>query len=422
MLRFLHKFNLLIYLSICLLSLSGCTHKTTKQRHFPPGVQQVFITTTPDIQTTPLQNIAPLVENSIHMGYYPGAVILAAHNGRIIYRGVFGNRRILPNVAPMRFDTIFDVASLTKVIVTTTAVMQLVEQHKLNLDAPVAQYWPAFAANGKKAITVRELLTHTSGLQEDIPSPQLNALLPASKQMPETPRWYGENAALQEVIALKPRYQPGTTFLYSDVNFMVLGYLVERISGERLDYYAQAHIFKPLGMHDSYFLPPVALRDRITPTQVMDGQLRWGEVHDPSAFLMGGVSGMAGLFSTATDLGNFAQHLLNQGRMNNNAYLLKPSTIAMMTRQQTPANITETRGLGWDINSHFAARGHVFSAASYGHTGWTGTSLWIDPTTQTWLIILTSRTHPIPATKNKLVLDRRMIADMVAESVGSGGG
>lgn len=392
-------------------------------RHFPPGTYNVFIANSPKLNNQPLQRIAPLVQSSIANGYYPGAVILAAWHGQIIYRGVFGSRRITPNIAPMRFDTIFDLASLTKVVVTTTAILQLVDQNKLRLDAPVAEYWPAFASQGKSHITVRQLLTHTSGLPEDLPSVELYQLLNI-QHMPVTPTWHGQAAALQQIVQLKPQHPPGTTVLYSDINFIVLGYLVERISGKHLDEYAQQFIFKPLGMQASYFSPSSSLRDRIAPTQIVDGVLRWGEVHDPTVYLMGGVCGMAGLFSDASDLGIFAQSILNRGRLpaitqaqSSSAYLLKPTTVRQMVSHQTPRNTTEIRSLGWDIHSKYSCGGNMFSSASFGHTGWTGTSLWIDPVNQAWLIILTSRTHPFPADHNKLLQDRIAIADMVGEAI-----
>lgn len=391
-------------------------------RQFPSGQQDVFISGKPGINSAPLANIAPLVDESIAQGFYPGAIILAAHNGQVIYRGVFGNRSIVPQTAPMQFNTIFDMASLTKVIVTTTAVMQLVDQGKLKLDAPVAKYWPAFAKNGKANVTVRQLLTHTSGFEPDIPGMESKW-----NQKIVPPRsWKGKTEALQRISNLKLVYIPDTQCVYSDINFITLGYLVEKISHLPLDQYAQKYIFKPLGMRDSSFIPAIKLRPRIAPTELMFQQLRWGVVQDPTTYTMGGIAGIAGLFSTANDLGIFAQTLLDKGRLptkntkqQKNNYLLKPATIAQMTTPQTPDRIPFKRGLGWDLDSPYSARGTVFSANSFGHTGWTGTSIWIDPDTQTWLVILTSRTHPTPAKANKLIVDRRDIADMVAEAVKS---
>jgi CubicO group peptidase (beta-lactamase class C family) len=378
-------------------------------RHFPPGVRDVTIPAQSGVRKEILAYIAPIIEKGIDAGYYPGAVIYAVHHGHVMYRGVFGNRRILPDVAPMKFTTIFDMASLTKVIVTTPAIMQLVEESKIDLDAPVAKYWPAFANNGKGNVTVRELLTHTSGLPPEIPEPTQSFF---------SSSWHGQHAALNEVIKLRLRYTAGTTYIYSDVNFIVLAYLVEIVSGERIDQYARHHIFKPLGMDNSYFVPPVSLRDRIAPTAIINKQLRWGQVEDPIAYAMDNVSGTAGLFSDAGDLGIYAQCLLNNGRLpNKKGYLLGPLSILKMTTPQTPANITEVHGLGWDIDTVYSSRGVLFPVNSYGHTGWTGTSIWIDPLTKTYLIILTSRTHPTPAYNNQIIHDRRQIANIVAASL-----
>jgi len=375
--------------------------------HFPSGTRNVTIPATIGVRTDLLNHIAPLVEQSIAKGKYPGAVILAYHRGHLIYRGVFGSRQILPNVASMQFNTIFDVASLTKVVATTPAVMQLVEQGKLELDSPVAAYWPAFAEHGKENVTIRELLTHTSGLPADIVSPA-----------------HGETQILQQIAQLKLNHPAGTAYLYSDINFIVLAYLVERISGESFAVYTQHHIFKSLGMRDTSFLPNTARRNRIAPTGVVNHELRWGVVEDPMAYAMNGVSGNAGLFSTATDLGIYAQCLLNNGRLpsknrqQKSKYLLGPLTVLKMTTPQTsPALDRGERSLGWDMDSAYSNRGVLFPVRSFGHTGWTGTSIWIDPVTQTWLIILTSRTHPVAASNNQIVEDRRIIANMIAASI-----
>lgn len=401
-------------------------------RSFPAGARKVTIPSVPGVRHDLLRNIAPIVEKSIAEGAYPGAVVLAAHRGHVIYRGVFGNRRILPGVAPMRFNTIFDLASLTKVIATTPSVMQLVEEGKLRLDVPVAHYWPAFAQNGKGAVTVRELLTHTSGLPPDIPTPELLELLhlPPTGFPGQPPNlnvdvpWHGQQAAMRRVEQVSLIHPPGTKFVYSDVNFITLACLVQKITGQRIDQYAHQHLYQPLGMTNTLFNPPASLRDRIAPTQVIDGKLRWGQVHDPTAAAMDGVSGLAGLFSDAHDLGIYAQALLKGGRIPAAArhkggprYILGPLTILKMSTPQTPLGMTEVRGLGWDIDSGFTNRGDLFPYGSFGHTGWTGTSIWIDPATQTWLIILTSRVHPTPAPTDQIIYDRRAIANIVAGSL-----
>jgi CubicO group peptidase (beta-lactamase class C family) len=375
---------------------------------FPPGAHDISILPVTGIRTDLLKNIAPIIEKSIAAGEYPGAVVLAAHRGHIIYRGVFGNRSILPLVAPMQFDTIFDVASLTKVLATTPAILQLMEQGKLELDAPVAKYWPQFAVNGKEGVTIREMLTHTSGLPADI------STYPA-----------GKNNVLDQIEKLELSHLPGTAYLYSDLNFIVLGHIVEVISHEPLNEYVQHHIFKPLNMTSTSYLPADNLRDRIAPTEMVNHELRWGKVHDPGAYAMQGISGNAGVFSTANDIGLYAQCLLNNGRITSasnlkkkpTSYLLGPLTILKMTTPQMSPTLLDIRGLGWDLDSAFSSRGILFPAKSYGHTGWTGASLWIDPVTQTWLIVLSNRIHPKALSNNQIVQDRRAIANIIAASI-----
>lgn len=387
-------------------------------RHFPEGACNVTIPKVKGVRNQLLQNITPIVERSIRKGLYPGAVVLAAHNGHVIYRGVFGNRRILPNKAPMTFDTIFDLASLTKAVITTTAIMQLVERGKLDLDSPISHYWPKFAANGKGNITVRELLTHTSGLPADI------TLLKADQSQSEDNEInLGKKRVLNAAEHTQLINPPGKVFTYSDVNFIALGHLVEIISDENLDDYARNHIIKPLGLTRTFFLPPPDLKDKIAPTEVIKGKLRWGEVHDDNVRIMGGVSGMAGLFSTAKDLGIFAQCLLNGGRIpssdgqKSSRHLLGPLSIIKMSSPQTPKFMTDIHGLGWDIDTRYSNRGVLFPTHSFGHTGWTGTSIWIDPTTQTWFVILTSRAHPSVPPVNQLIYDRKIIANIIASSI-----
>lgn len=382
---------------------------------FPRGSHEVFISNGSDVRSSNLENITLLVDQAIANGHYPGAVILVGHRGHTIYRGVFGNQSIQPYIIPMRFNTIFDIASLTKVVATTPAIMQLVERGKINLDMPVAHYWPAFAGHHKETITIRQLLTHTSGLPPEIslPSHPANTLTPIHQQ----------TLILKEIAQLKPKYSPGTTFLYSDVNFIILAYLVEIISGERFDIYVQNHIFKPLGMTETFFVPSTNLRNRIAPTEIVKGMPRWGQAQDPVARMMGGMSGNAGLFSTAKDLGIFAECLVNGGKLpagkekKRKGYLLGPLTILKMTTPQTPPQIEEVRGLGWDVDSSYTSRGNLLPIRSFGHTGWTGTSIWIDPITQTWIIMLTSRLHPVAMNGNPLIMDRRTIANIVAASI-----
>lgn len=316
-----------------------------------------------------------IVLDAIHDGEIPGAVLLVWHNGEVIYRKALGYRSLEPHREAMTEDTIFDLASLTKVIATTTAVMQLVEQGKIRINDPVAKYLPEFSANGKEDITIRELLTHHSGLPPDLDLGQ---------------PWEGRAAAYQLAYALKPIFPPGSKFLYSDVNFLVLGALIEKMSGERLEDYTEKHIFLPLRMMHTRFLPPESWKARIAPTQYDErGKMMRGIVHDPTTRRMGGVAGQAGLFSTVDDLAKFAVALV-QG-----SSILSQVSVKKMTTPQQPPTSDVLRGFGWDIDSPFSSdRGSLLPVGSFGHTGFTGTSLWIDPTTRTFIILLTNAVHP----------------------------
>jgi len=321
----------------------------------------------------------PLMEKAVADQNIPGGVLLVGHNGAVVYRKAFGSRSLEPAREPMMADTIFDLASLTKCVATTTAVMQLFEDGRVRLNDPVAAYLPEFAQNGKQEITVRELLTHYSGL-----APDLDLSTP----------WNGRDAAFRMAMEEKPQHPPGSRFEYSDINFEVLGYLVEHVTGEPLNEYVQRHVFGPLAMRHTRYLPPADWRDRIAPTQYDEnGAMLRGLVHDPTARRMGGVAGHAGLFSTADDLARFAQALLS-GRKALHP-VLHQATVEKMTTPQQPANAASLRGLGWDIDSPFASnRGELLPVGSFGHTGFTGTSLWIDPVTDTYIILLTNAVHP----------------------------
>ncbi|HLI31079.1 MAG TPA: serine hydrolase domain-containing protein, partial [Terriglobia bacterium] len=309
-----------------------------------------------------LAGIGPLVEQAIHGGEIPGAVVVIGHNGRVVYRRAFGDRTNIPRPEPMRLDTLFDLASLTKVIATTPAVMQLFEEGKIRLDDPVARYWPEFGQNGKQAITVREMLTHYSGLPPDLPLAN---------------SWSGYDAAMNLIVKTRPVVPPGTRFIYSDINFEALGELVRRISGEPLDVYCQRHIFKPLGMIHTLFRPPASLRGRMAPTQPPDQKnerIPWYMVNDMTAYRMGGVAGHAGLFSTASDLAIYAQTILNGG-VYRGVRILSTSAVLKMTTPETPPEAMAVRGLGWDIDTAFSSsRGELFPVGSFGHTGFTGAS------------------------------------------------
>ncbi len=346
--------------------------------------------------TVHLGSVDAIIEQGIQEGI-PGAVLLVGHNGQVIYRKAYGHRALEPRREAMTLDTVFDLASLTKVIVTTTAVMQLVEHGKVRLNDPVAKYLPEFAQNGKDDITVRQLLTHYSGLEPDLDL--------------KTP-WVAKGTAYRMAFAETLDDPPGSKFSYSDINFIVLGALIEKVSGESLDAYATRHIFAPLKMLHTRFLPPAAWRAKIAPTQYDENEhMLRGVVHDPTARRMGGVAGHAGLFSTADDLAKFAQALLSGG-----GGILSAASVEKMTQPEQPPSAPVLRGFGWDIDSPFSSnRGDLLPVGGYGHTGFTGTSLWIDPATQTYIILLTNAVHP--RGKGNAIALRSKVATAIAASL-----
>jgi uncharacterized protein YbbC (DUF1343 family) len=335
----------------------------------------------PSAKMTPAEGkaaIGAIMREEIAAGNLPGGVIVVGVGDKVVLREAYGERAVLPNRSPATVDTIYDAASLTKVMATAVAIQQLVERGLIDLDKPAAAYWPAFAANGKADITVRQLLTHYAALPAGIP----------------TRAWSGTEGALDAIVALKPLAPAGSRFVYSDVDFIVLGELVRRVSGQTLETYAAANIFRPLGMRDSGFQPPATLKNRIAPADIERGELRWGEVQDPIAFRMGGVAGHAGVFTTADDLTLFARMMASGGTKGGPA-VLRPQSIATMIRPQSPPGGPALRGLGWDIDSPYSGfLAPSFSPRSFGHTGYTGTALWIDPDTQSFLIVLSNRLHP----------------------------
>ena len=333
-------------------------------------------TAAPAKPSVTLGGVDSIINRAIAEGNIPGAVLIVGHDGKIAYRKAYGQRALDPRREVMTPDTVFDLASLTKVIATTTAVMQLFEHGMVRMNDPVAKYLPEFAQNGKDDITVRQLITHYSGL-----APDLDLKAP----------WHGKDTAYRMAFAEAPALTPGSSFVYSDINFILLGALVERVSGEALDVYTERHIFAPLKMTRTRYIPPVAWRLKIAPTQYdeNDHMLR-GVVHDPTARRMGGVAGHAGLFSTANDLAKFAQALLDGG-----GTILSPATVEKMTQPEQPPAAPVLRGFGWDIDSPFSSnRGDLLPVGSFGHTGFTGTSMWVDPATQSYIILLTNAVHP----------------------------
>jgi len=353
------------------------------------------------------------VEKAVAADEIPGAVLLVESHGRILHRKAYGQRALLPVREAMTLDTIFDMASLTKGMATTSAIMKLMEDGKLRLNDPAARYVPEFAANEKDQITLRHLLTHTSGLR---PIPRL----------PE--QWSGAEAVLKSIYDDTLVAAPGARFLYSDCNFILLAEIVRRVSGSPLDEYTAANIFGPLGMSNTRFNPPATWRARIAPTEEIDlpegaragsgrGHVLRGVVHDPRSRGMGGVAGHAGLFSTVDDVAIFCRMLLGHGVVGS-VRVLAAATVEKETSPQSPPWSPSLRGLGWDIDTAFSApRGELFPVGtSFGHTGFTGTSIWVDPGSETFVILLANSVHP--RVRPAISSLRSKIATAVAAAVG----
>jgi beta-N-acetylhexosaminidase len=336
-------------------------------------------------------------------GAFPGAVLAVGRHGRLALLGPVGVYGVNDH-RPVQAGTIYDLASLTKVVALTTACMLLVDEGKLALDAPVQRYVPEFTGPMKDRVTIRHLLTHAAGLVADLPLYDSTATRAAALH------------AVDTTTLLSP---PGVTYRYSDLSAIVLMQAVERITGEALDRFLARRVFGPLGMPSTRFLPPAAWRDRIAPTEndtVFRHRLLVGEVHDESAARLGGVSGNAGLFSNALDLSRFAALLLNGGAWDT-LQLIRAETVAEFTaRQNLPAG--STRALGWDTpsDSGYSSAGTKLSRRAFGHTGFTGTSMWMDPERDLFIVLLTNRVNPTRA--NLAILHvRSQVADLVADAL-----
>ena len=355
-----------------------------------PPAQPSPTPASPGVDLAAFGRIDQLVNDAIAAGQLPGAVVLVGRGSQVVYEKAYGHRAVAPAREAMTLDTVFDLASLTKVVATTTAVMSLVEQGRLRLNDPVALHVPGFDRHGKGAITIRHLLTHVSGLRPDVDLGE---------------PWTGYEAAIELAREEVPTSAPGERFVYSDINFFLLGDIVSRLAGQTLDAYTRRAVFEPLGMRDTGFLPGPALLPRIAPTERCAQMDAWpckrpdaaplrGVVHDPTTRRMGGIAGHAGLFSTARDLSRFARMLIDGGRLGA-ARVLSGASVAAMTSPATPAGMPSVRGLGWDINTPYSSnRGDLFPLGSYGHTGFTGTSLWVDPASKSYVVFLSSRLHP----------------------------
>ena len=335
----------------------------------------IALPTTPDTeQTDPLAaGIEKLVGDAIAEGKLPGCVVAIGRRDGVIYQRAFGHRALLPEKEPMTLDTIFDVASLTKPVATALSLMVLRDQGKLDLDGKVSRYLPKFTGKGKQDITIRQMLTHTSGL-------------PAETRVADFD--LGKDHAFQRIFDLPLKAPPGTRFAYSDVGFLVLGELVAQVARLDLAAFSRAKLFQPLGMRNTGFLPPAETRPRIAPTEQRKGAFIRGDVHDPRAHRLGGVAGHAGLFSTANDLALFARMILA-----GEAKILPRQTIAdFIAPHDVP---TAIRALGWDVASAYSInRGTTLSPRAIGHGGYTGTSMWIDPGQDLFIVFLSNRVHP----------------------------
>ncbi len=353
-----------------------------------------------------LRAIDRVIGRGLTAGGFPGAAVVVGRDGYAVYQKGFGRLDWRAGSSAVRADrTIYDLASLTKVVVTTTAAMILFDEGKLELDAPVSRYLPGFSGGDKDRVTVRQLLTHRSGL-------------PAGRQLwrlastPSGARW--------AVVATPLACAPGSCFIYSDLGADVLGWTVEAISGEPLDAFVQKRVFGPLGMTDTYFNPPDSLEYRIAPTEIAPprGYPLRGEVHDENAYVLGGVAGHAGLFSTAADLSVFAQMMLNGGEYGGVRFI-SDSTVALFTRRNGGDYAGGSRALGWDTADGDGSSGIYLTPRAYGHTGFTGTSMWIDPDRNLFVILLTNRVHAARAKRpGKVISDVRAdLSDAAAFAV-----
>jgi CubicO group peptidase (beta-lactamase class C family) len=337
-----------------------------------------------------LEAIDRVVQRGISAGGYPGASVVVGRKGATVWEKGFGKLSWSPVSRGVDAEhTIYDIASLSKVVGTTTAIMILYDEKKVDLDAPVFRYLPAFSGGLRDQVTVRELLTHRSGL-------------PAGRDLWRVAR--SPQEARDMVLTTQLQYAPNTAYIYSDLGADLLGMIVEKVSGERLDQFLERRVFGPLGMHDTFYRPPDSVRYRIAPTEVTPprGYPLQGEVHDENAYALGGIAGHAGLFSTAADLSIFAQMMLSGGTYDG-VHIISEPTVALFIRRSAGH-----RALGWDTADGDYGSGRYLTERAYGHTGFTGTSIWIDPDREMFVILLTNRVHAAKARHpGKIIMDVR---------------
>ncbi len=351
-----------------------------------------------------LAKIDDAVRAALERGDAPGVVVVVVHKGAVVFRKAYGNRGLQPEKTAMLPEIVFDMASLTKPIATATAIMLLIEHGKLKVSDPLALHLPAFRRKETEMITVEQMLLHTSGFIADNPLKDYES---------------GADQAWERLFKLKPTQEPGSKFTYSDVNYILLAKIVETISGQPLDAFTHKHVFAPLGMNETTFKPQDKLKERAAPTEKRGNAWMIGEVHDPRSFALGGVAGHAGLFSTADDCAVFTQMLLNGGQYDGKR-VLDAQTVKLMTTPREVPLAGAKKGLrtyGWDVQTGYSSnRGELFpSGESFGHTGFTGTSIWIDPKSQSAVIILSNRVHPNG--KGNVTKLRGQVATLAASAI-----
>jgi len=379
-----------------------------------PGYTQSLPTVKPEdvgMSSTRLNRVKSLIKAAIDRKDFPGANILVARKGKIVLREAFGKCQWIPEQLPMNLDMMFDLASITKPVATATSIMILAEQGRIRLWDKVKDFVPDFVQfvdqNDKPGEDARiwHLLTHTSGLP-----PYTNAKEVETKFGNPCPM----DSLVKHIALLNKTDPPGTAFHYSCLGFITLAHIIDKITGQTVAEFSEKHIFKPLKMNHTFYNPPDQYRQLCVPTEVIDGKPLIGVVHDPLARLQGGISGNAGLFSTVDDLAIFAQMMLNKGEFNG-VRILSPLTVERMT-EIYPAVKFAGRGLGWDMDSDYSTNGgDIFGHRSFGHTGYTGTSIWIDPETETYVIFLTNRVHPDD--KGAIISLRSRVANIVASAI-----
>ncbi|MBA3634132.1 MAG: DUF1343 domain-containing protein [Acidobacteria bacterium] len=423
------NYELRIFKFLCVLCVL-CGSISVKAQSLPIAAPQSV-----GMSAEKLNRIDALVEKDIADKKLPGAVILVGHKGKIVYRKAFGNRALVPNVEKMTVDTIFDVASLTKPIATATSIMILVERGQIRLNDTIGKFIPEIADENAKKVTIQQLLTHSSGYRPDFDLGE---------------KWTGQAGMYQALAKERLRQPSGTKFVYSDIGFIVLGEIVGRLNqidclvSDCFGRFADLNIFQRLKMSDSRFFrfggtsvetivrEKDLIEKRVAPTENLKGQNSYlgakfegdkklgelmlqGQVHDPTSYRMGGVAGHAGLFSTADDLARYCQMLLNGGILDGKR-IMSPATVAQMTEPYVISEDGATRGLGWDINTGFSSnRGELFPLGSFGHTGFTGTSVWIDRVSQTFVVFLSNRVHPDG--KGDVTPLRARVATIVASAI-----